>query len=368
MYLNRIRGFIHAINQSDFQNVLVSDPASIAYLIGYQIDPGERLLLLNIRSNGQLSLYLNRLFPSFQTEHSELMDLIEVVTYEDGEPVIQLIGEQLTQGLVGIDKIWPSHFLLSLMEGLPDLQVANGSYLIDDLRAVKSDEEQTIMIEASRLNDLAMTQLIDKISLNLTEKEMVQQLAQIYTDLDCDDFSFEPIVAYGPNGADPHHVTSDDQPSKGNTVVLDIGSRWNGYCSDMTRTIFYGQPDKASLEIYQLVLAANEAAIAAVKPDVTFAEIDLAARQIIEAAGYGDYFTHRTGHFIGREVHEAGDVSQFNKEQAKVGQIFSIEPGIYLPGKLGVRIEDLVLVTKDGCQILNQVSKQPIIIEPMSGE
>lgn len=368
MYLNRIQRVVHAIRQADFQNVLVSDPASISYLIGYQVDPGERLLLLNVRSNGTLSLYLNRLFPVFKTEFNELLDSIEVVTYGDGEPIIQVIAKQLAKGVVGIDKTWPSHFLLSLMEQLPSLQVKNGSNLIDDLRAVKSIEEQAIMKEASRLNDLAMTQLIDKISLNLSEKEMVHQLAQLYTDLGCNGFSFEPIVAYGPNGADPHHVTSNDRPNKGDTIVLDIGSRWNEYCSDMTRTVFYGEPDQLSLDLYQLVLKANQAAITTVKPGVTFAEIDLAARQIIEKAGYGEFFTHRTGHFIGREVHEAGDVSQFNHDKAKIGQIFSIEPGIYLPGKLGIRIEDLVLVTEDGCQILNHVSKEPFIIEPLSVE
>ena len=109
---------------------------------------------------------------------------------------------------------------------------------------------------------------------------------------------------------------------------------------------------------------AQEAAIKAVRPGATFASIDRAARQVIEEAGYGEYFTHRTGHFIGREVHEAGDVSEFNQAQAQVGQIFSIEPGIYLPGKVGVRIEDLVLVTETGCQVLNQVSKDLIVVEP----
>ena len=220
------------------------------------------------------------------------------------------------------------------------------------------------MREASALNDQATLALINLVADGLPESEMVSELAGIYQRLGCQGFSFEPIIAYGANGADPHHETNDDRPQPGDSVVIDIGSSYKGYCSDMTRTVFYGEPDEESRRVYETVRQAQEAAIKAVRPGVTFASIDRAARQVIEEAGYGEYFTHRTGHFIGREVHEAGDVSEFNQAQAQVGQIFSIEPGIYLPGKVGVRIEDLVLVTETGCQVLNQVSKDLMVVEP----
>lgn len=364
MYHNRIKSLIFNMKKLGIKNLLVSDPISIDYLIDYYTAPGERLLLLNINQNGQLKLYLNRLFPAF--DNQTLASLVEVYQYSDGEPVLNLVAEHLINGPTGIDKHWPSHFLLDLMSITDNLQPVKGSHLIDSLRSIKSLEEQTIMANASAKNDKAMDAMFKLIEQGLPEDKMVEHLAKIYVELDCDGFSFEPIIAYGANGADPHHETNQDQPQLGDSVVIDIGSFYQGYASDMTRTVFYGQPDEESLTIYNTVRAANEAAIAMIKPGVKFSEIDLTARRIIEKAGYGPNFTHRLGHSIGREVHEAGDVSQHNHDKVEVGNVFSIEPGIYIPGKIGVRIEDLVIVTESGCKVLNSVSKEPLIFQPKS--
>lgn len=360
MQARRLEALVKGLKAAGIAQQLVSDPSSIAYLIGYETQPGERLLLLKVAADGRHQLYLNQLFP----QASDLAHDLEIVIYRDGEPVISWLAQSLAPGKTGIDKVWPSHFLLDLMVERQDLQPVNSAYLVDDLRAIKSPAEQELMREASALNDQATLALINLVADGLPESEMVSELAGIYQRLGCQGFSFEPIIAYGANGADPHHETNDDRPQPGDSVVIDIGSTYQGYCSDMTRTVFYGEPDEESRRVYETVRQAQEAAIKAVRPGVTLASIDRAARQVIEEAGYGEYFTHRTGHFIGREVHEAGDVSEFNQAQAQVGQIFSIEPGIYLPGKVGVRIEDLVLVTETGCQVLNQVSKDLIVVEP----
>ncbi|MBF0936945.1 Xaa-Pro peptidase family protein [Abiotrophia sp.] len=360
MQAERLEALVQGLKTAGIAQHLVSDPSSIAYLIGYETQPGERLLLLKVAADGRHQLYLNQLFP----QASDLADDLEIVTYRDGEPVISCLAQSLAPGKTGIDKVWPSHFLLDLMATRQDLHPVNAAYLVDDLRAIKSPEEQELMREASALNDQATLALINLVADGLPESEMVSELAGIYQRLGCQGFSFEPIIAYGANGADPHHETNDDRPQPGDSVVIDIGSSYKGYCSDMTRTVFYGEPDEESRRVYETVRQAQEVAIKAVRPGVTLASIDRAARQVIEEAGYGEYFTHRTGHFIGREVHEAGDVSEFNQAKAQVGQIFSIEPGIYLPGKVGVRIEDLVLVTETGCQVLNQVSKDLIVVEP----
>jgi Xaa-Pro dipeptidase len=149
---------------------------------------------------------------------------------------------------------------------------------------------------------------------------------------------------------------------KRDSVILDIGCIKNSYCSDMTRTIFYKQASKEMECIYHIVLEANQKAIEKIQPGVSCREIDLTARKIISAAGYGEYFIHRTGHFIGLEDHEYGDISSENSVLLEPGMIFSIEPGIYLPGKFGVRIEDLVVVTKNGCEILNTYTKDLTVI------
>uniref|UniRef100_UPI00402A531A M24 family metallopeptidase n=1 Tax=Gemmiger formicilis TaxID=745368 RepID=UPI00402A531A len=140
-------------------------------------------------------------------------------------------------------------------------------------------------------------------------------------------------------------------------VLFDIGGRHRNYCSDMTRTFFWGEPDEETARIYDIVRRANEAAEALIKPGVKLCDLDAAARDLITEAGYGEYFNHRLGHFIGQTDHEKGDVSSANRTEVRPGMIFSIEPGVYLPGEFGVRVEDLVLVTETGCEVLNHNDK-----------
>ena len=218
------------------------------------------------------------------------------------------------------------------------------------------------MIEASRLNDLAVERLIKEVNKGYTEKELADKLLDIYHDLGSEGFSFYPICCYGANAADPHHSNDDSTGKSGDSVILDIGCLWNGYCSDMTRTVFYQEVSEEAKEVYGLVRLANETAEAMIKPGVRLCDIDKAARDIITDAGYGKEFNHRLGHFIGKDVHEFGDVSVNFDLEVKEGMIFSIEPGIYLPGKFGVRIEDLVMVTKDGCKVLNSYPKDLFVI------
>jgi Xaa-Pro dipeptidase len=170
-----------------------------------------------------------------------------------------------------------------------------------------------------------------------------------------DGVSFDPIVAFGDHAADPHAVSGDRTLRHGEGIVVDIGCVLNGYCSDMTRTFFLGE--SAMKREYELVLNANRAAIAAVKPGVLLSEIDHAARHVITTGGYGEAFVHRTGHGIGSSVHEPYPVSASSTVHCVAGMIFSIEPGIYVEGHGGIRIEDLVVVTENGCEILNAYPK-----------
>lgn len=342
----------------EIANMIVSDPYTIKYLTGYFTDPGERLLALLVKAEGDVYLFRNQLFPTYTKDN------LEVVDYMDGEDIIAQIGHRLDAGVTSIDKFWPSQFLIALMDAHPKLQAENHTYIIDDLRGIKDEQEIEIMAEASRLNDLAMEALVNRLSEGLSEVQLADYLKEVYSESGHSGFSFPPIVGYGDHGADPHHTTTDRKPQVGDPVIFDIGGVYQGYSSDMTRTVFYGQPSDKALEVYQVVKDAIEAATAMVRPGISFREIDLTARDIITKAGYGPYFTHRLGHFIGQEGHEAGDVSQHNEALTQIGQVFSIEPGIYLPGEFGVRIEDLVVVTEGGCRVLNHYPKDVIIIEP----
>ncbi|WP_446452877.1 M24 family metallopeptidase [Tuanshanicoccus yangjingiae] len=362
IHYTRISSLIEELNRQKLSDLIISNPTTIFYLTGYEnLHPGERFYVLHVTAQGDFYLYLNRLFP----EPVSLSENTKVIYHYDGEPALIPLAESIAANAhIGIDKDWPSRFLLELIALKPQATFTNGSPVSDGLRGVKSAEEIETMLEASHRNDQVMTAIIEKVPMGLTESTMVGELATLYRQHECDGFSFDPIIAYGANGADPHHITNEDTPKLGDSVIIDIGSFYGGYASDMTRTVFYGEPSDEAKKVYQTVLAANLAAIAQVKPGVTFASIDKAARDVIEAAGYGPYFTHRTGHSIGIEVHEPGDVGPFNQDTVKVGNVFSIEPGIYLPGKLGVRIEDLVVVTEDGCRVLNAAPKDLHIISP----
>ena len=220
------------------------------------------------------------------------------------------------------------------------------------------------MRAASATNDQAMAWLRSQLHEGVTEHEIASGLLAEYRRLGAQDHSFTPIVSFGANAADPHHEPDGTRLRAGDVVLFDVGCKRDSYCSDMTRTFFFGaEPSERDREVYETVRRANEAAEAIVAPGVTFAEIDLTARRIIEDAGYGSYFTHRLGHQIGLEDHEPGDVSSTHDEPVRPGQCFSIEPGIYLPGEMGVRIEDLVIVTENGCEVMNAYPKQLTVIE-----
>ena len=184
------------------------------------------------------------------------------------------------------------------------------------------------------------------------------EMAKMQQELGAQGCSFPPLICFGANGAEPHHGTDDTVLKKGDSIILDVGVKLNDYCADMTRTLFFGEPTEEMLKVYNLVKAANEAGRAAVRPGEPMKNFDRAARKVIEDGGYGPYFTHRTGHGIGLEVHEYPDNSATSEIIAQPGMTFSVEPGIYLPGRFGVRVEDLVAVTEDGCETLNQLTKE----------
>lgn len=354
---DRLLRTIDAMKGNGLSQMIVSDPSSILYLTGKDIHPGERLLALLIRENRSPVLFINELFP---TEEAEGLETVWLKDTSDG---IGTIASFIEAGSpVGIDKAWPSGFLISLMDKTGLCNFVNSSPIVDRIRATKDEAEMILMEEASRLNDRAIEKLVKSIREHHTEKDLAKLLSEIYEELGTEGFSFEPIIAFGANGADPHHSNGDARLKAGDSIIIDIGCRKDGYCSDMTRTVFWKEVPERSSEVYETVLQANVRAIEKVRPGVRFCDIDQAARAYIEDKGYGSYFTHRTGHSIGIDVHEAGDVSAANESMLEPGMVFSVEPGIYLQGDVGVRIEDLVLVTEDGHRVLNSYTKELLVI------
>lgn len=353
--LNRI---IEGMKQQGLEQIVVTAPNSLYYLLGEMFHPGERMLALYIHKSGKHFLIVNELFPNAKT-----LDL-EVIFYNDTEDPVEILKERLDlEGNFGVDKEWPSHFLVRLMKKVPALEIEIGSTVVDAARMLKDQDEVSKMREASKVNDAVMAEVVKLLrKQKYTEKEVQKRIPELYAEKNTHELSFTPSVCYGAHAAVPHHSPDGTKPETGHAIIIDMGGRTNGYCSDMTRSFFYGEPTEEYLEVYELVRLANLAGIAAVKPGVKLKDVDLAARKVIADAGYGDYFTHRTGHGIGIEVHEFPDVSSINEMPLEVGMCFSVEPGIYLEGKFGVRIEDIVVVTEDGCEVLNSFNKDITIL------
>lgn len=358
MNQTRIDRVLDVLKDMGISQMLITDPMSIYYLTDVYVHPGERFYALYLRADGNHIFFLNKLFV--------IPEGVEVtkVWYSDTDALAEIVAKQIDQtAALGVDKDLKARFLLPLMEMNAAAGFVNASYAVDITRACKDEVEREKMRVASAINDKAMGEFKKLIHAGVTEKEVADQLKQIYVSLGADGFSFSPIVSFGANAADPHHMPDDTVLKEGDCVLFDVGCIKDGYCADMTRTFYYKYVTEEHRKIYEIVRAANEAAEAKVKSGVVLSELDATARNLIADAGYGSKFTHRLGHFIGLSVHEYGDVSAVSDWKTAPGMIFSIEPGIYLAGDTGVRVEDLVLVTEDGCEILNHYSKEIEIIE-----
>lgn len=354
----RVKRVLQELERMELSQMLLVDPMSIYYLTGVYVAPFERFYGLYLRADGKHVFFLNKLFVVPKDTGAQN------VWYSDTDEVMDIVTKYLdTESPLGVDKNLRAEFLLPLMKKMTSGAVVNASLAVDLTRGVKDLEEQEKMRVSSVINDAAMKRFQGLICEGVTEREVAEQMLSIYRELGADGFSFEPLVAFGANAADPHHASDDTVIKPGDAVLFDVGCIKDGYCSDMTRTFYFQKVKKNHLLIYDIVREANEKAIAKIRPGVPLCELDKTARDVITKAGYGPYFTHRLGHFIGLSEHEYGDVSSTNTRRAEAGMIFSIEPGIYLAGDTGVRIEDLVLVTEDGCEVLNHVSKEPEILE-----
>ncbi len=234
--------------------------------------------------------------------------------------------------------------------------------VVEKFRRFKDAGEIERIAAAQAITDAAFAEMLGYMKAGMTEREVAAELEYRMRKLGATGLAFETIIASGSNGPKPHAVPSDRRIESGDLVVMDFGAEKNGYCSDMTRTIAFGEPSAEAREVYEVVLAAQLAALNVIDVDVAGVEVDAAARDYIATAGYGDYFRHGLSHGVGREVHEAPHCTPTTSDVLAVGDVISCEPGIYLPGRFGVRIEDLVVVTEDGCRNFTTSPKELIVL------
>ncbi|QNL44333.1 aminopeptidase P family protein [Oscillibacter hominis] len=241
-------------------------------------------------------------------------------------------------------------------------ELVAATQLLLELRRVKDEAEIDAITGAQRITERAYAQIVEEIRSGVSEQEIAARLQYLMLHFGAEKMSFDPIVVSGPNGSLPHGVPTERRIGEGEFVTMDFGCIYEGYCSDMTRTVAVGYATGEMQKVYQTVLEAQRAGIAAARAGITGAEVDGAARRVISEAGYGEYFGHSFGHGVGVEIHESPNASPGAKAPLPAGAVISAEPGIYLPGKMGVRIEDLLVLTEDGCRDLTRAPKELTIL------
>jgi Xaa-Pro aminopeptidase len=355
---SRLTAVATAAAQAGLDALLLTPGPDLRYVVGYDAHQLERLTCLIVPASGDPFLVVPRLeLPAAQASPAGRLDLELVPTGETDDPYALVAARLGNPAAVGLaDRMW-ALMTLRFRAALPGARQELASRALSPLRSRKSTAEIAALRDAGQAIDRVHAQVPGWLRPGRTEQQVAGDicaaiLAQGHARADF------AIVASGPNGASPHHTAADRELRDGDVVVVDIGGTMpTGYCSDCTRTYTIGRPPDDFAAYYQVLKDAQEAACAAVRPGVSAESVDAAAREPITAAGYGEYFVHRTGHGIGLETHEDPYIVTGNTEPLRSGHAFSIEPGIY-PGPHGARIEDIVVCTDTGCERLNNVTRE----------
>jgi Xaa-Pro aminopeptidase len=346
--VTRIARAAAAADEAGLAGLLVAPGPDLLYLTGYTPNEvTERLTLLVVAAGRDPVLVL----PGFERPDAEGAD-VEFLEWSDGQDPYALAADVIGPGRWAVsDACWALH-VFPLQEALPDSSFASMTAALPLLRAIKDTDELARLAAAGAAADATFADVLTVRFAGRREVDVAGDLARLLLHHGHASADFT-IVGSGPNGANPHHGAGERVIEVGDAVVMDFGGTFDGYGSDTTRTVHVGEPTDEHLRVYEVVRAAQQAGFEAVRPGAACQDVDRAARAVIDEAGYGDLFTHRTGHGIGVTVHEPPYIVEGETQPLQPGMCFSIEPGIYVPGSFGVRIEDIVTVTEAGGRRLN---------------
>ena len=364
--LRRIEQVRAAMEEKGIDSMLVSHPDNRNYLSGFTghdappLDTAGFLLIsprdICLITDGRYDIQAAR----------ELSPALDIKVVVRSGKVADALAEQISSRnckRLGFETAHLIHLWWhALGQALTDTELVALEKLIEPIRAVKDEDELRVMRRAIAISDKAFNIVSRRIEAGMTEKQIALDIERTMQDLGADERAFGTIVAAGPNGAMAHAVPGDRPVREGEPIVIDMGARLDGYNSDMTRTICLGEPDDKFKEIYNIVLEANLEAERRLKAGVTGIEGDRYARDVIEKAGYGEQFSHSLGHGIGLQVHESPNLSKISEDPIPENAITSVEPGIYIEGWGGVRIEDLVLFRADDVEVLTKADMQGHIV------
>ncbi|HLX33651.1 MAG TPA: Xaa-Pro peptidase family protein [Candidatus Limnocylindrales bacterium] len=369
-YADRLGRARVALAANGADALLIGVGSDLVYLTGYVAMPLERLTMLVLPPTGSATLVAPRLEAmAAAISPAGSTDLVEIVPWDETDDAHALVADRLrsrpSRVLVG-DKLWAMH-VLGLQAAMPGTAFGLATDVLRTLRTRKDADEVALLRAAARAADRVVMAIAHGPLIGRTEADVSQEIADRLRD-EGHDFGEFGIVASGPNAASPHHSPADRRIEAGEPVVLDLGGPLGGYKSDTTRTVWLAGPDGSKppdpefLRIYDLVKRANEAAEAAVRPGASCAELDGIARRVITDGGYGPQFLHRLGHGIGLETHEEPYLVAGSPDKLAEGTTFSVEPGIYLEGRYGVRIEDIVACGAGGADVLNETTHELMVV------
>ena len=364
----RMEKLVALINESELEAVALNPGPCLSYLTGLHFHLMERPTVLLITRRGEAAIVLPEL------EKGKLLGdkaRFQAYAYGDDPATWQdayeraVAGIGLSRGSLGVEPTRLRFLEYSyLQNALPGCKIVDAGGLLADLRITKERDEIEKMKQAARIAQEAILATLKSVREGITEKALANTLiVQLLQAGSEPELPFSPIVAFGENSANPHAVPTDRALQAGDLILIDWGAAYEGYFSDITRTFTFGEVDQELLHIGEVVLEANQAGRSAGKPGVGAGAVDRAARAVIARAGYGSAFIHRTGHGLGMEAHEAPYIYDENDRILTEGMTFTIEPGIYLPGRGGVRIEDDVVVGEDGLESLTDLPRALLPVE-----
>lgn len=359
--MSRILKLAHHLGESGYDAFLAQTPISMGYLSGFFEDGHERFLTLAIHKSGQVRL----ICPALSQIQAKRIGIEDIRAWRDGEDPLEHFQEMaedwnLRSGMIAVDDHLPAKMLMEMQTALPAALFKPGGLVIAELMSRKDDAELALMKRAGQIADETFEVVKGNLKEGLTELEVREMI-----EFEMKNWGGVPqfcSVCFGPGSAESHHINSSTRLKPDTIVLIDFGCTYEGYCSDITRTMVFGKATQEQKDLYQIVYKAHEAAKEIGKVGAIPKDMDRAARAVIEAAGYGEFFTHRTGHGIGMQVHEEPNINSTNDKPLERGNCFSIEPGIYLEGNCGIRLENLYYSTDEGLVSFNQPIS-PTIVE-----
>lgn len=348
----RIERLAQVLSKDGVHCFIAQNSISMGYLHGYQEHAGERFMAMCVHSSGRMRM----ICPALSANQVARAGITEVRAWKDGEDPLALFFEladewQLKSAIIAVDSDMPARMLLQMQDALPAALFKAGEAHLAQLMRVKSPDEVSVLRRAGRIADEAFQEVLPKLRAGLTEKQVSKMLSDAMSERG--GVTAFSIVAAGPNAAEPHHLSDDTVIDDGQVLIMDFGCNLGGYHSDITRTVSIGKASAQAKKIYDIVYRAHMAGRGASRAGVTCGSVDAAARKVITDAGYGQYFVHRTGHGLGMNVHEEPYIIGGSEVVLEPGNCFSIEPGVYLAGNIGVRVENIVVATEDGHESMN---------------